>query len=726
MLNLSDELQPFLEQKFPLLRVHRYDGNQCTCKNPDCRWDAEKGGTAGKHPAERNGVHGAVPRDSANIFKGLNAGVACGRGFVVLDIDPRNGGDKSLARLIAANETLPRTWQVASGGGGTHYYFKVDGEQRGGKRVDGVDLIGLGGYVLAPGSVHPSQKQYEWEVHPSECEIAPLPEWVITECCRPKISQSIKREFEGSIYDEQDVADILKVLDPSVNNENWVKVGMALKDGGYSIDVFDDWSKQGRNYAGRKDVEVRWNSFKDKEDGVHFGSLIHWGREANWIPREIEKWKWLEPAVIVEPKPREQNKKEISFPRGLVGENAKDIYDVAMWKEKRFALAASEAQMSGIAQGGYVTPMDSGPMGLYTMLITRSGGGKADYTKAFDRCIMATDPILDMGEVASPQALRRVLEQCNSRVLGLDEGVKWLTSLVESKDANNQKLYSDFLSAWSGSKLNTITTKDATNNSPAVLNPKVTILGAGPRDAFLRLLQNGGAIAADGLLSRFDFIMGNADMPENFIKKRRFVVSDSMAREFKAILRGSTGQNVESGRDVDPGGKQISDTLHFEKITHVEWTEQAERAFNDFAKFCCVRQNETGLYSVWSRVAEKALRSASAIAIGINPRKPVIDLDTLEWAVDYKKNLAFETEAICQEYLNKSVEMLCREKIVEAAKRNGGAVTLGKIQAYWQGFRSVPQLTVRQAIERLEAEGTIAPLQKTRRGAVQIQLLRID
>ena len=41
-----------------------------------------------------------------------------------MDIDPRNGGNESLAKLIAEHGALPTTPKVVTGGGGFHYWLR--------------------------------------------------------------------------------------------------------------------------------------------------------------------------------------------------------------------------------------------------------------------------------------------------------------------------------------------------------------------------------------------------------------------------------------------------------------------------------------------------------------------------------------------------------------------------------------------------------------------------
>lgn len=158
------------------------DRGACTCLWRDCT-------SPGKHPRTAHGVKDATT-DEAQIRKwwetwpDANIGIACGResGIVVLDIDPRNGGAKSLQRPREEHGELPSTATCETGGGGTHYYFKYPA---GGVRKtvldDGLDLVSDGGYVVAPPSVHESGERYEWSGllrSGREPALAPLPDWV--------------------------------------------------------------------------------------------------------------------------------------------------------------------------------------------------------------------------------------------------------------------------------------------------------------------------------------------------------------------------------------------------------------------------------------------------------------------------------------------------------------------------------------------------------------------
>ena len=107
-----------------------------------------------------------------------NVAIATGEGLVVLDIDPRNGGDATLATLLSEKgETLPETPAVATGGGGWHYYFAGDAPGR--VLGPGLDLKGAGGYVVAPPSTHASGTRYRWLQPP--VALAAAPPWFVAQ-----------------------------------------------------------------------------------------------------------------------------------------------------------------------------------------------------------------------------------------------------------------------------------------------------------------------------------------------------------------------------------------------------------------------------------------------------------------------------------------------------------------------------------------------------------------
>lgn len=98
-------------------------------------------------------------------------------GAWVLDIDPRHGGNETLAALEAEYGDLPATLTATTASGGRHFYFRhVAGVRNRGNLGPGIDVRGDGGYVIGPGSVTMAGGRYEWQ---NDLSPQPAPDWLL-------------------------------------------------------------------------------------------------------------------------------------------------------------------------------------------------------------------------------------------------------------------------------------------------------------------------------------------------------------------------------------------------------------------------------------------------------------------------------------------------------------------------------------------------------------------
>jgi len=123
-------------------------------------------------------------------FKDCGLGIATGecrnRYLIVVDIDDREQyrGSDTLADLEQLHGKLPDTLKVITGSGGRHIYFLTDQPIRNeasGKLGQGIDIRGIGGQVLAPPTVHPNGKEYQWAEERSIADHKPadMPLWMV-------------------------------------------------------------------------------------------------------------------------------------------------------------------------------------------------------------------------------------------------------------------------------------------------------------------------------------------------------------------------------------------------------------------------------------------------------------------------------------------------------------------------------------------------------------------
>lgn len=78
----------------------------------------------------------------------------------------------------------------------------------------------------------------------------------------------------------------LQALDSGTNRETWVRIGMAAKAAGLTLEDFTEWSRNAPNFAGEKDCAHTWNSFKAGQ--VTEATLYHLAGSMGWRdPRRL-------------------------------------------------------------------------------------------------------------------------------------------------------------------------------------------------------------------------------------------------------------------------------------------------------------------------------------------------------------------------------------------------------------------------------------------------------
>lgn len=154
-----------------------------------------------KIPLTRNGCKDATT-DAAivkawwqkypNANVGIATGLKSGGLFVIdLDIDEDKGinGYQTIRDWERKNGILPDTWSSITGRGGYHLFFKSSKQITNRTGIlEGVDIRGEGGYIVAPPSTHANGHKYEWEYSPDDFELVEADEVVY------KLLETDKRE----------------------------------------------------------------------------------------------------------------------------------------------------------------------------------------------------------------------------------------------------------------------------------------------------------------------------------------------------------------------------------------------------------------------------------------------------------------------------------------------------------------------------------------------------
>ncbi len=165
----------------------------------------------GKHPIAACAKRGCLDAttDEETIrgwwsrYPNANVGIATGGRLLVIDIDPRNGGNEGFDALVEKYGPIPDTVECLTGGGGRHLYVEVpEGESLKNSKsllAQGVDIKYTGGYVVAPPSNHVSRGHYVWEASGDPADgvsLAPLPAaWIKAMCSTESSGTSQPRKM---------------------------------------------------------------------------------------------------------------------------------------------------------------------------------------------------------------------------------------------------------------------------------------------------------------------------------------------------------------------------------------------------------------------------------------------------------------------------------------------------------------------------------------------------
>ncbi|MCK1668634.1 bifunctional DNA primase/polymerase [Bradyrhizobium sp. 153] len=262
-----------------LIPLHRYDAE--SAKHGTIRKD-------GKRPIDSNWTKREY--NSREVLAWCretnhNVGVRLPASVVVVDIDPRNGGDEGWENLCLefGLGDVDKTWPcVITGSGGRHYYLAkpadvpvVDTL----KDFPGVEFKSKGRQVVAAGSIHPNGKYYEWREGDDPSVLPDIPSELLVHIRRP---QRAAPSQAGGQLDQEQVEKLLAKVDPKHfrDHDRWLKLMMGLHhaSSGDARQEWVDWCISDPDYKDNaEEIGRRWDSLhRQRAEGVvTIGTVRH-------------------------------------------------------------------------------------------------------------------------------------------------------------------------------------------------------------------------------------------------------------------------------------------------------------------------------------------------------------------------------------------------------------------------------------------------------------------
>lgn len=619
----------------------------CSCGNPDCN-------SPGKHPATLHGFKNATndPDKIRQLFKDerLNIAVATGAvsGFFVLDVDPRNGGDDTLAMLTRQHGDLPDTVVAMTGGGGQHYLFMDLGFRLPASIGPGIDLKGDGGYIVVEPSNHASGGAYQWEGEYDPLDgvaVAYAPEWLQS---RIKTREQPAPAPSGSyMLSHSQVLDLRSALSfiPADDYDWWFKVGSALhsSDASNARGLWLEWSQTSEKYdpAGATKQWARFRQDGNGQERYNLESIFFWAAQFGWVNTTLGR---INPAITTPAPVAKQNttptELNIDPIPGVLGQVADWINATSRKPQPLFALQAALAFGSTVIGRKYVTT-NRNWSSLYFLNIGKSASGKEHAKWAIEKLLQAADldDLIGPGRYSSESGVLSALIQQPCHCAIVDEFGKMLDSSNASGNFMARDSVKSLIEVWgrcdgimrpvaySTAGLSERVVEEL--RARYVVNPGLSMLAMTTPESFFDAVCSKGV--RDGFLNRFlighstigrqpSRILGSVpDVPGNISDWAR------MARQ-----TGSEGDlaQCKTTHDVPP-----------DAIT-IPFSKAANELFRQFEVWCLEQMDaleDDGLAEMHGRSNEMAMRLSLIVAISCESR--TIQDDHAAWAIDYVRQL---------------------------------------------------------------------------------------
>jgi hypothetical protein len=267
----SDELRPLIAAGYDLIPLHRFD------------FIDAKGRQRGKSPIDDDWPNRNYAAFDAIAYmeSGRNVGVRLCDDDLIVDVDTRNfaDGDDPLSRLEAdIGASLRSAPCVITGSGGLHIYTKKPADWPTRQSVlpdyQGIDFKTSGTQVVAPGSIHPNGKRYQWEYGPDATEKTSAPKALLDILKRrPKAVSA-----EPGVITPEELEALLAVLPPEDYRgyNEWLSLMMASHHAtaGAGCEEFTAWAISDPPFTDRSaENAYKWSTIDDT-GGVTYKTLF--------------------------------------------------------------------------------------------------------------------------------------------------------------------------------------------------------------------------------------------------------------------------------------------------------------------------------------------------------------------------------------------------------------------------------------------------------------------
>ncbi len=657
-----------------------------------------------KLPATRHGFKDATTNPTQinawwSEHPEYNIGIATGRvsGFWVVDVDNRYQGDNILLDLIHKNSPLPSTVETITGNG-SHYYFTYpDLTSIPSCKLDtGIDIKSDGGYIVAPGSIHPNGQLYQFEGSSDPMDgvaIVDAPAWLLERVSRhspPRSAVHCMMASRNQYVDPKRVAELQAALRyvPADDYELWIRIGLALfaldnDDTGFRL--WDEWSQISKKY----DAQVmgqKWRSFVQRRE-LNPETVFYEAQQRGWVnqstvqPVSVETLRLASTSTA-----NQQDIPDILFsPPGIVGDIATFINQSAFRPQPVFAingaLSLCAAVLARKVKCGRVRT------NLYLCSLGGTGSGKEHARQVIKQIMTDTGRESQLGgeNIASGQAILTRTAETPNVLYQIDEFGDFLHAAQNPNSGSHRaeivtnlmRIHGNTNSIFKGTDY-----ASSLRESKALEYPCLNLHATTTPETFYASL--GSRDLANGFLNR----MLICETPTPLPKKNR---KAHLGRTPEDIIQWVYSIDTLTGQGNLQG---LNPAEPFEVIPSPS-SDQVMDEFEQWTEVQVKRYLGTGVDALWNRATEHAEKIALILAMGDNAVQ--IEQQHSEWAVTFVRYWTqYLANAVSQHVADSPTQALEQEIRRLISDTGAQGMTTRELTQYSRKFRAAPP-TMREA-----------------------------
>lgn len=582
-------------------------------------------------------------------------------GLIIIDLDGLCGSEDW--QDLLADHADPQAPIVTTPNGGQHIWFKQrPGEARGNGRgvlpkkrkndetgkVEGIDVRGAGGYVIAPGSILADGRKYE--LHGDLKAIPVLPDWLAalldphsaapapiapptTPAPRPRPSDGSR---ERAYIDAALEAECSEVARAGKGARNETANVSAFRIG----QLVGKHLSEGEALAALEQAAGAWGvPANDKVFGPR-GTIARGVRAGMASPRTIPEAEAYQSADVeafirnlverdghlideetgevfaefADPTPESEDYPDEALrPGGLVEEIADWIMATSFRPCRLFATAAAMATIGAVIGRQVFCGLPRSGTNLYYLIVAPTAAGKDRPQQAIKQLLEAAG-MADRAKphYASAAKLGTSLQTSPVQVQVIDEIAKVFRGFQSRNASSSQlELSDDYCSIWS-TNLGTFSPCGSLSRSDLIIKrPSLSIFGGTTPSAFYEQMRS--KLIAGGLLNRF-VVFHRYKRPE---ENPAVLPEEEIPQRLIDAIRALKTFQDHGETQLPSYVSDMADAVPKAFFMPVEPSAQPEiDAFAAKAKAMVERADDDPVFEIWGRAVETVKRMAAIIAAG--------------------------------------------------------------------------------------------------------------